>query len=160
MLYNGSLGSTRVMARPVIHGISIMKMCWMHQCCQIFGHWEKIQPLTNGGHFTFEKKYYLMLLVGEYYKISLIYRELEWTRWRNKHLRSSSPFRPFSYKIGKTIKTIAADLHSPFWVMRPNNRPVGNTGQCMYCSGADVRVSYTENPPNCVGGIRELFIAD
>ncbi len=25
------------------------------------------------------------------------------------------------------------------------------------CSGADVRVSYTENSPNCVGGIRELF---
>jgi hypothetical protein len=25
------------------------------------------------------------------------------------------------------------------------------------CSGADVRVSYTENPPNCVGGIREFY---
>ncbi len=27
-----------------------------------------------------------------------------------------------------------------------------------YWSGADVRVSYTENPPNCVGGIRDLQI--
>ncbi len=45
-----------------------------------------------------------------------------------------------------------------FFAVHP--RAVGDSlEKSVICSGADVRVSYTENPPNCVGGIRELFIA-
>ncbi len=107
MLYNDSLGSTRVMARPVIHWISVMKMCWMLQCCHEVGHWEKIQPLTNGGHFTFEKNIICCyILLGEYYNISLNNR-VGGTRWRNKHLRSSASFRPFPSKIGQHLSPFA-----------------------------------------------------
>ncbi len=32
-----------------------------------------------------------------------------------------------------------------------------NTSKITYCSGANRRNRYTENPPNCMGGIREFY---
>ncbi len=79
--------STRVMARPVIHGISVMRMCWMDRCCQKFGNCEKILPFTNGGHLYCWKKYYLLLHVGEI-KIFIL---------RNKRKKQAfQKFGPFS----------------------------------------------------------------